>query len=142
MFKNDLANGIKEAPDLSVRQAAEALNISTSNLYSHWHSNITPKKFLLSKRLFMALKLIARDKKKIGEIAQELKFCDHIYFCLWFKRYCGISPKKFQLRYGADFRQGRYDKICDKLKNLVLVDVPQSGRETLSLSDGDDRRDP
>lgn len=142
MFKNDLANGIKEAPDLSVRQAAEVLNISKSSLYNHWYSKLTPKRFLLSKRLFMALKLIARDQKKIGEIAQELKFCDHIYFCLWFKRYCGISPKQFQLKYGSDFRQGRYDKICDKLNNLVLVDVPQSGREMLSLSDERNRRAP
>jgi AraC-like DNA-binding protein len=144
LFKNDLANGVKEAPDLSVRQAAAALNISKSSLYNHWYSNLTPKRFLLSKRLFMALKLIARDKK-IGEIAQELKFCDHIYFCLWFKRYCGISPKQFQLKYGSDFRNGRYDKICKELEEIGKVlngqVIPQSGRETFPRLNGSISRD-
>ena len=144
MFKDDLANGIKEAPDLSVRQAAEALKISTSSFYNHWHSNLTPKKFLLSKRLFMALKLVCQDKK-IGEIAQELKFCDHIYFCLWFKRYCGISPKQFQLKYGSDFRNGRYNKICQELEEMGKVlngeIIPQSGRETFPQLNGSISRD-
>jgi len=132
VLKDEVEKEVIQSPDISVRKIASALNISKSSLYNHWDLGISPKRFLLNQRLMMALKLIGRDKK-IGEIADELKFCDHIYFSNWFKRHCGISPKKFQLRYGSDFRHGRYDKICQELKNLAFLEFPQSGREAFSF---------
>jgi AraC-like DNA-binding protein len=129
LAKNFLANEIKQHPDISVKRAAKGLNVSLSTFYAHWGSNLTPKKFLICKRLFMALKLLAKDKR-ICEVADELKFCDHIYFSQWFKRFCGISPKQFQLKYCSDFRSGNFKKICQELKelnkDLVLEMLPKN----------------
>jgi AraC-like DNA-binding protein len=127
-IRNSLETEIKQAPDISVKKVARGMNMSLSSLYNHWQSHLSPKQYLLSKRLSMALKLLARDKK-ICEVANELKFCDHIYFWRWFKQHSGISPKRFQLKYGSDFRNGNYDKICQELKGLAILEIPQSGRE-------------
>jgi YesN/AraC family two-component response regulator len=50
--------------------------------------------------------LIARGKqallvsnKSIKEIAHSLKFCDQYYFSRFFKKYTGLSPKEYRLRY-------------------------------------------
>lgn len=109
-----MEQGIDEQPDLSVKTTAKSLQVSSSFIYSHWIADLTPKQFLLQKRVLKAVKLLAYGKK-INQIAQELKFCDHIYFSKWFKQYCGISPKKFQLKYGADYKNGNSEKIDNDL---------------------------
>jgi AraC-like DNA-binding protein len=110
-----MEQGIDEQPDLSVKKAAKNMNVSASFIYDHWTSDLTPKQFLAKKRLLMALKLLALGKR-INQIAQELKFCDQVYFSKWFKNLCGIPPKQFQLKYGYDYKNGNYEKIDSNLK--------------------------
>jgi AraC-like DNA-binding protein len=112
------AQTFNKKPDITVKKLAKDNNISLTTFYAHWQEKYPPKKYLTILRLMKALKLLAIDHLKIKDISWELKFCDHFYFCKWFKKYTGISPKQFQLRYGYYFRTAQYSKI--KLKNFDI----------------------
>lgn len=109
---------IKERADISLKKITKDLGIPLRNLYKEWHFKTPPKKFLLSLRLASSLNLLSDNHRKIRDIAEELKFCDPIYFCRWFKKLTGITPKKFQLKYGESFSKGKLNKI--KLKNINI----------------------
>lgn len=108
----------KERADISLKKIVNSLGLSLRDIYKEWHFNMSPKKFLLLLRLVVAVNLLSDSHRKIKDIADELKFCDHIYFCRWFKRLTGITPKKFQLKYGEYFNKGKLDRI--KLKNINI----------------------
>lgn len=116
-----LIKSFKKKVDITIRKIAKDNDFSVSNFYNKWRSNLSPKKFLTQIRLARAFKLLSSNHRKIREIADELKFCDHFYFCKWFKKLTGISPKKFQLKYGSSFRRGLYQKI--KLKNFDIKNI-------------------
>ncbi|MEO0088820.1 MAG: helix-turn-helix transcriptional regulator [candidate division WOR-3 bacterium] len=111
----------KKKADITIKRAAKNNNFSVSNFYNKWQLNLSPKKFLTTIRLGKALKLLSCDHKKVRDIADELKFCDHFYFCKWFKKLTGITPKRFQIKYGLYFRKGLYQKI--KLKNFDIKNI-------------------
>ncbi len=111
----------KKKPDITIKKIIKDNNFSISNFYNKWQFNFSPKKFLVLLRLAKALKLLSSNHKKVREIAEELKFCDHFYFSKWFKKLTGITPKRFQIRYGFYFRKGLYQKI--KLKNFDVKNI-------------------
>jgi AraC-like DNA-binding protein len=88
---------IAEAPDLTVKQMAEELRIPLRDLYREEFGNATPKKFLTQLRLEQIKRELARDRKRIREVAREFGFCDEFYFSKWFKSLVGMAPKRFQL---------------------------------------------
>ena len=114
----DWAQFFNKKPDITIKRIAQIKKISFPTFYSKWKENFSPKKFLMILRLAKALKLLSFNHSKIKDISWELKFCDHFYFCKWFKKLTGISPKKFQLKYSYYFRTAQYSKI--KLKNFDI----------------------
>jgi len=111
----------KKFPDITVKKIAKNNNSSLSSFYHKWPFNLTPKKFLMIIRLAKALKLLSYDHRKVRDVADELKFCDHFYFCKWFKKLTGLTPKKFQIKYGSYFRRKLFQKI--KLKNFDIKNI-------------------
>lgn len=101
----------KKKKDISLKKIVNSLGFSVNDIYKEWTLNISPKKFLSLLRLIVAFELLSQSHRKIRDIAEELKFCDHIYFCRWFKKWTGIPPKRFQLKYSKYFKQGKLEKI-------------------------------
>ena len=105
-------------PDITIKRIVKIKKIPLPTFYAQWEEKFSPKKYLTILRLAKAMKLLSANNLKIKDISWELKFCDHFYFCKWFKKLTGISPKQFQLRYGYYFRTSQYSKI--KLKNFDI----------------------
>ncbi|MEO0130328.1 MAG: AraC family transcriptional regulator [candidate division WOR-3 bacterium] len=116
-----LISFFKKKPDITIKKVVNDNNLSMSDFYNKWQFNLSPKKFLIFFRLAKALKLLSCDHKKVRDVADELKFCDHFYFCKWFKKLTGITPKRFQIKYALYFRKGLYQKI--KLKNFDIKNI-------------------
>ncbi len=114
----DWAQFINKKPDITIKRIAKDRKIPLPTFYAKWDGKYSPKKFLTILRLTKALKLLSFNHSKIKDISWELRFCDHFYFCKWFKKLTGISPKRFQLKYGYYFRTAQYSKI--KLKNFDI----------------------
>ena len=118
MNTGDWAEVFNKSPDITIKRIAKNKNISLTTFYAQWAEKYSPKKYLTILRLAKAMKLLSFNHSKIKDISWELRFCDHFYFCKWFKKLTGISPKQFQLRYGYYFRTAQYSKI--KLKNFDI----------------------
>ncbi|MCS7249909.1 MAG: helix-turn-helix transcriptional regulator [candidate division WOR-3 bacterium] len=116
-----LLRSFKEKIDVTIKKVAKDYNFSVSNFYNKWRLNLSPKKFLTILRLVKALKFLSSNHKKIKDIVDDLKFCDHFYFCKWFKKLTGITPKRFQMKYSLYFRQGLYQKI--RFKNFDVKNI-------------------
>ena len=56
--------------------------------------NMTPNKYLISKRLIYAEKLLSSGKYSIKEVAEMSGFCDVKYFSRVVKKEYGVPPSK------------------------------------------------
>lgn len=84
--------------DLYVRQIAEHMNISESQLRRRFQkvSHQTPLEYLLGIRISHAKELLLYSQKSISEIADACGFSSYYYFCRVFKRQTGITPSAFR----------------------------------------------
>ena len=62
---------------------------------------ISPIKYVLEQKMKMAKNLLADKNISVSDVAFQLGFQDQYYFSRLFKKYEGVSPKKFvQIFYG------------------------------------------
>ena len=83
---------------LSVKQYAEALNISTKTLGTITKSavNKSPLKLISERMVLEAKRLLKFTTYQIGEVAYKIGFDDASYFVKFFKRNVGNSPKDYR----------------------------------------------
>lgn len=85
--------------DLSVSEIAERCGVSECYFRRLFqaYSGESPMRFRQRVRIERAKQLLLSDEHySIGEIASELHFLDVYHFSKTFKKFCGVSPNKFQ----------------------------------------------
>ena len=84
--------------NIQISQLAEIINL-TVNHFSHVFKNtfgISPKKYILQKKLDFAQTLLAKSYYNVNEIAHKLGFDNETYFSRLFKEKLGFSPSEYK----------------------------------------------
>ncbi len=91
--------------EVNVKKLAEMCFFSESYFIKRFYEvfKTTPHKYLIMLRMEHAKFLLHNTGEKIGEIAVEVGYGDIGYFSSVFKKYTGVSPRKF--RYAGDIEQ-------------------------------------
>ncbi len=84
-----------------VRELAKSLNVSESTLAKRFRKETGMSIGDYRQQLAMsrARQLLALGKLSVGEIAEELGYCDQFYFCRYFKERQGMTPSAYKQRY-------------------------------------------
>ncbi len=84
--------------DLRVADLCEHFYLSQSTLYRRMMASfgMTPKEFILQKKIEAAKRMIAADESGFSAIASVLRFSDSHHFFRVFKKYTGISPSEYR----------------------------------------------
>lgn len=84
--------------DLTVESLAAKVGFSTKHFRTVFrsHTGISPKKYILQKRLTRAKALLASSDLSIVEISQSLRFSSPYHLSNQFKLQFGVSPKHYQ----------------------------------------------
>ena len=85
-------------PEIEIRDIASKLLITPNHLNKLFrrHLGISPRIYLLNRRLLHAESLLKNSRRTIQEIAFESGFSDPNYFSRCFKGKNGITPKQFR----------------------------------------------
>ena len=86
---------------VSVQEIAKMMSASESTLAKHFKKETGMSIGRYRERLIMdrARQLLAMGKLSLGEIAEELGFCDQFYFCKYFKHRQGMTPSAYRVYY-------------------------------------------
>lgn len=89
------------ADALSINTLAVQMNMSTEHFSRSFkqHINISPKRYILQKRISLAKQLLSLNHLSISEIADKTGYLDVYHFSKNFKQEVGISPSKFKAKY-------------------------------------------
>ena len=87
--------------NISVESIADRLFINKSYLSRLFKSQkgITPKEYLIKKRLDRAADLLTNSTVSVNTIAASVGLSDPLYFSRIFKKYTGLSPSEYRQRY-------------------------------------------
>ena len=82
---------------ISIDDYAEQNHVSASWFIRNFrlYAGITPKQFILQKRIYNAEALLQNTQYNINEIAQIVGYDNPLYFSRIFKKATGVSPKRF-----------------------------------------------
>ena len=85
------------APDLTVENLAEAMNVSSVHLYRKLKqtTNITPNDWIRNLRMQQATQLLCRNDMHVAEVAYAVGYSDPKYFSKCFKTLYGMSPSAY-----------------------------------------------
>lgn len=117
-YKNlDLARQIRQFIDTNIQSniklnsIATKLKISVPTLINKFKEcyKITPKKYILEKKIKTACVLLLDSNKKINEIASLLCFSDAYNFSHAFKKIIGISPNEYREENIGRFKKEVFD---------------------------------
>ena len=88
-----------------VREMARSLNVSESTLAKRFRKETGMSIGDYRQQLAMsrARQLLALGKLSVGEIAEELGYCDQFYFCRYFKEHQGMTPSAYRQRYAGTY---------------------------------------
>ena len=95
-FKDLIAQHYSEH-SLSIQEISNILKVHRSTLVRllQNQSNCSPKEYLTSYRLQIALKLLMQQRFTLKEISDATGFYDQNYFCKVFKKYFGLPPSQY-----------------------------------------------
>ena len=84
---------------LSVDSMAEAMQLGRTAFYEKIKSfkGMTPNEYLKKRRMETAASMLAEGNATIAEVAYRTGFSDPHYFSQIFKKYYGVTPKKYQM---------------------------------------------
>ena len=102
-LSNDVAR-LKKSLDSSLedkiqlKEICRSLDLNERVISRKFKSEIacSPYEYLLTKRMNLAMLLLAYSDLKIGDIAEKLQFSDIYTFSHFFKKRKGISPKGYR----------------------------------------------
>ena len=82
----------------------EHFYISPSTIYRHFVTSfgVSPKEFIMQKKIEAAKRMIATNESTLQSIATVLHFCDSHHFFRCFKKYTGMSPSEYRGRLLSD----------------------------------------
>lgn len=84
--------------NIQIETLADIMHVSKiyfTSLFSQTF-NISPMKYILEKRIFLAQELLMTSSLSVREIAEKLGYSNEYYFSTSFKRILGISPSKWR----------------------------------------------
>lgn len=84
-----------------VKEMAELANISPEHFSRKFKAafNISPKRYILQKRISLAKQKLLIANANIEQIAEQCGFCDIYYFSRVFKQELGLTPSAFRKQY-------------------------------------------
>ena len=96
-FNEYINNHLKD--NLSVDVLMDAFGLSKNALYNSFneYSNLGIAEYIKKIRLEKAKYLLVHTKYSVKKISIDVGFMDYNYFCRTFKKYYGISAKKYRL---------------------------------------------
>ena len=85
--------------DLHVGDLCEHFYISPSTLYRYFMASfgVSPKDFIMQKKIEAAKRMIAANESTFRSIASVLHFCDSHHFFRCFRQYTGMSPSEYRV---------------------------------------------
>jgi transcriptional regulator GlxA family with amidase domain len=85
----------------SLKSLAEAANMSPEHFSRKFKNafNVSPKRYMLHKRIAFAKQRLLSEHKNIDEVAEQSGFCDIFHFSRTFKKETGLSPSQFRKIY-------------------------------------------
>ncbi len=85
-------------PALNVDTMAEAMRLGRTVFYDRVKTlvGMTPNEYLKKRRMEVAAQMLASGNANISEVAYKVGFSDPHYFSQAFKRYYGVTPRKYQ----------------------------------------------
>lgn len=88
-------------PDVSIDTAAKLSNVSSVYFRKLFKDNfgISPKRFILTKRIEYAADLISSGLYTLNEIADKCGFNDYKYFLVTFKKFMHVTPKNYHYNF-------------------------------------------
>ena len=89
--------------DITVERLAETLHLNASYLTRKFtaETGISPKQYILRKRIERAKELLADTEVSIFEIANSVGFADQLYFSRIFRKAERLSPSEYRTKYGT-----------------------------------------
>lgn len=92
---------------ISVEELAAHVHMSARQLHRRFCEafGVGPQAFILKLRIQAACEALQREGTQIGNVAQELGFCDQSAFTQAFHKHIGLTPRQFQM----EFRLRRID---------------------------------
>lgn len=97
-FESLVNQNISTEYNISISNIASKLCMSVSTLERKVKGkhNLTPKQYIIDKKLTESKKMLQNNEYSIKEVAYELGFSSDSYFCACFKKKFGYSPGSFQ----------------------------------------------
>ena len=86
--------------NISVEHIAKTLNVDAAYFSRKFSSDmeISPKKYIMQKRIERSKELLATTDAGIFEISNSVGYDDQFYFCRIFKKSVGITPSEYRIR--------------------------------------------
>lgn len=83
---------------ISIEQIAQSLTLNTSYFSRLFTEQVgmSPKQYILNKRIERAKELLELTDASIGEVATSVGYEDQLYFSRIFKKHVGISPNEYK----------------------------------------------
>ncbi|MBN6046729.1 helix-turn-helix transcriptional regulator [Citrobacter sp. ku-bf4] len=84
--------------NISLNEAADAVGLSPGHFSRVFKKvmQVSFKEYLLSKKIAMSVHLLRNTDLSITDIAYKCEFTDAAYYCYQFRRFIGVTPKKFR----------------------------------------------
>ncbi|WP_194841555.1 helix-turn-helix domain-containing protein [Sporosarcina obsidiansis] len=103
-FAHETVNQVIEYIDqnvekqLIVEEIAQRFNVSTSHLSRIFreHTTVTLVEFITIRKIEEVQYYLRFTDQKIAEIAERFHFCNQSYFTRVFKKYTGLTPRRFR----------------------------------------------
>lgn len=84
--------------NMSLNEAADAVGLSPGHFSRVFKKimQVSFKEYLLRKKIAMSVQLLRTTDLSITDIAYKCEFTDAAYYCYQFRRFIGVTPKKFR----------------------------------------------
>jgi PAS domain S-box-containing protein len=88
---------------VSVKELGHVVHLSPRQLHRKFVDafGVSPQAFIIKLRIQAACEALQREESLIPEVADDLGFCDQSSFTQLFQKHVGLTPLKYQKRFGS-----------------------------------------
>jgi PAS domain S-box-containing protein len=88
---------------VSVKELSHVVHLSSRQLHRKFVDafGVSPQAFIIKLRIQAACEALQREDSLIPEVAAQLGFCDQSNFTQLFQKHVGLTPLKYQKRFGV-----------------------------------------